>query len=354
MPNGKNVLNKENFSNIFLIAVILFSLWLCYLLIKPFLYQIIIAGILVSIFYPVYLKVLFWTRGRLALSSLIVCLLIFLLLIIPFSLFLYYLANEAIALYASLASYGAGNAIYQFFNSNFWQNVNVKAKDLIDVQKFLMDSVTFARGYIISGATSLITGVTNFVISLVIVFFTMFFMFIEGRTLLRRLMQLTPLSNRYDKLIWMKFRDVSYTTIVASFITAFAQAFVGAVGFLIVGLSPLLAGVLIFIFSFLPYVGTVIVWLPAAIYLFVIGKIWQGIFMVIWGVLVISLIDNFIRPILIKGKAQVHPMIIFFSIFGGISLLGIWGVIFGPLVIALASTVLHIYELQYSDVLENK
>jgi len=74
--------------------------------------------------------------------------------------------------------------------------------------------------------------------------------------------------------------------------------------------------------------------------------------MLIYGLLLISTIDEIVRPLLIKGKARVHPMIIFFSIFGGISLMGFWGVIFGPLIVALAFTILHIYEMQYSNVLE--
>lgn len=352
MANGNTTNSKERFSNIFIMALLLAVLYICYLLFKPFLFEIAIAAILVSIFYPLYLKVLFWTRGRLILSSLAVCLLTFLILVIPFTFFLYYLANEAISLYASLSASGTSNAISQFFTSNIWEQFNIQARELIDVQKFLMDSLTLARGYVITGATALITGISNFVISLLIVFFTMFFLFIEGRHLLRRLMELTPLSNKYDKLIWMKFRDVSYTTVVASFIVAFSQALVAAIGFTVAGLSPLLAAVLIFMFSFLPYVGTVVIWLPAAIYLLVIGHLWQGIFLLIWGGLVISLVDNFVRPMLLQGKTQVHPMIIFFSIFGGITLMGFWGVVFGPLIVALAFTVLHIYELQYGNILE--
>ena len=352
MANGTNKISKESFSNIFLLVILLGILYLCYLLFRPFLYEITIAGILVTIFYQVYLKVVFWTRGRLLLSSLVVCLFILLILIIPFTFFLYYLANEALALYSSLANNGAGNAITQFFSSAVWKNLNIQAKELIDVQTFLMDTLTIARGYVISGATALITGVTNLIISILLVFFCMFFLFIEGKRLMQRLMQLTPLSNKYDKLIWMKFRDVSYTTVVASFITAFAQSIVGVIGFTVVGLPPLLAAVLIFIFAFLPYIGTIIIWLPAAIYLLIIGQTWQGIFMLIWGACGISLVDNFIRPLLIKNKAQVHPMIIFLSILGGIGMMGFWGVVFGPLIVALAFTILHIYELQYREVLE--
>jgi predicted PurR-regulated permease PerM len=251
--------NKENFSNAFLLIIVVGILFLCYLLFKPFIKEIVISGILVTIFYPVYLKILFWTRGNLILSSLTVCLLILLIIIIPFSFFLYYLANEAINLYGSLANNGAGSAIYQFFNSQFWQNLNIQAKDLIDVQRVIMDTLTLVRGYVISGATALITGVTNFIISLVLVFFTMFFLFMEGRSLLHHLMHLTPLSNKYDKLIWMKFQDVSFTTIVASFLTSLSQALVSVIGFFIAGLPPVLGAVLIFIFSFFPYVGTAVI-----------------------------------------------------------------------------------------------
>jgi predicted PurR-regulated permease PerM len=352
MANGTNKISKENFSNIFLLVILLGILYLCYLLFRPFLYEITIAGILVTIFYPIYLKFVFWTRGRMFFSSLILCLLILLVLIIPFTFFLYYLASEALSLYASLTNNGASNAITQFFSSAVWKDLNIQAKELFDVQKFLMDTLTFARGFVISGATAVVTGITNFVISILLVFFCMFFLFIEGKRLMQRLMQLTPLSNKYDKLIWMKFRDVSYTTVVASFVTAFAQSMVGAIGFTVVGLPPLLAAVLIFIFAFLPYIGTVIIWLPAAIYLLIIGQTWQGVFMLIWGACGISLVDNIIRPLLIKNKAQVHPMIIFLAILGGIGLMGFWGVIFGPLIVALAFTILHIYELQYSNVLD--
>lgn len=352
MANGKIVTPQERFSNVFLIVILLGILYLCYLLFRPFIYEIVIAGILVTIFYPVYLKIVYWTRGRLVFSSLVLCLFILLILIIPFTFFLYYLANEAIALYASLTNNGAGNAITQFFSSDVWRNFKFQAKELVDVQKFLMDSLTFVRGYVISGASAVITGVTSLIISILLVFFCMFFLFIEGRSLLARLMQLTPLSNKYDKLIWMKFRDVSYTTVVASFIVAFAQATVGAIGFWIAGLPVLLGAMLIFFFSFMPYIGTVVAWLPAAIYLLIIGQTWQGVFLLIWGCFGISLVDNIVRPILIKGKAQVHPMIIFLAILGGISLMGFWGVVFGPLIVALAFTILHIYELQYREALD--
>lgn len=350
--NNNHSVAKKDFSNLFLVVILLGILYLCYLLLNPFLTEIVISAILVTIFYPVYLKLVYWTKGRITLSSLIICFLILLIIIVPFTYFIFYLAQQSLVLYSSISSPGINGGILSYLDAQVWQKLDFIDKDIFDVQQFVIDSVSTIRGYVIAGATSLVRQTSQFFVSLLLVIFTMFFLFRDGRGLLRRIMHLTPLSNKYDKLIWMKFRDVSYTTIVATFITSLAQAIAGAIGFIVVGLPGLLAGILVFIFSFLPYVGTAFVWLPAAIYLLIIGKVWQAVFLFFWGLIIISLIDNLLRPYLIKDKAQVHPLIIFFSIFGGIIVLGIWGIIFGPLVVALAVTILHIYELEFSKVLD--
>lgn len=342
---------QEKFSNIFLLVILIGILYLSYLLFKPFLKEIIIAGILVTFFYPVYLKLLFWTKGKISLSAFIICLLIFIIIIVPFSYFIFYLAQQALTAYTTLSPTINGGVV-EFFDAQIWQKLDFIDKNVFDVQQFIIDSVVTIRGYAITGASTLLRGTTQFVGSLLVIIFTMFFLFRDGRSLLHRIMHLTPLSNKYDKLIWMKFRDVSFTTIISTFVTSFVQAIVGAIGFMIIGLPGLLAGILIFIFSFLPYIGTAFVWLPVGIYLIVIGEVGKGVFLIVWGVIIVSLIDNLLRPYLIKDKAEVHPIIIFFSIFGGLILMGFWGMIFGPLIVALAVTILHIYELEYSKVLD--
>ncbi len=341
----------KRFSNLFLMVILLAILYLSYLLFKPFIKEIVIAGVLVTIFYPVYLKFLFWTKGRTSISALIVCLLILSIIIVPFSYFLFYIAQQAIKAYGAI-SFNLSGQIIEFFDAQLWNKLNIIDTGVFDLQKFVAESFATVNTWIILVATTLVKGTSQFFISLLIVLFTMFFLFRDGRVFLARVMKLTPLSNKYDKLIWMKFRDVSYSAIIATFVTSFVQAVIGALGFIVVGLPGLLAAILIFIFSFLPYVGTAFVWLPASIYLMVTGNIAQGIFLFFWGAIVISLIDNLLRPYLIQGKAQVHPLIIFFSIFGGIIVLGVWGIIFGPLIVSLAVTILHIYELEYSKVLD--
>jgi len=83
-----------------------------------------------------------------------------------------------------------------------------------------------------------------------------------------------------------------------------------------------------------------------------IGKAGSGLFIIIWGVLVVGLIDNVLRPVLIRGKVKIHPLFLFFSIIGGVAAWGFWGLIFGPIVLAIALTFIHIYEMEYEEILE--
>lgn len=170
--------------------------------------------------------------------------------------------------------------------------------------------------------------------------------------MLEKLMYLTPLPNKYDLEIFKKFKDVSYSTFVSTFVVAIAQGILGAIGFIIIGFPAFFAGIAIAFISILPYVGSVIITVPIAVYLLAIGNVWQGVFMLIWGLGVVANVDNLIRAYMIKGKSEVHPIFLIFSILGGIVLFGFWGVVIGPLVIALAITIIHIYELEYRGVLE--
>lgn len=104
--------------------------------------------------------------------------------------------------------------------------------------------------------------------------------------------------------------------------------------------------------SLIPYIGSSIFYVPAAIYLILTGQLWLGIFILVWCIIVVSNIDEIIRAHIIKGKSEVNPIFIVFSIIGGISLFGFWGVIVGPLIISLVITIFHIYELEYDEVLE--
>ncbi len=358
-------MEKQAISKYFLIFLIIAVVYFCYLIFKPFLGGLLIATILVTLFYAPYEQLVKLFRGRRNIASLVMCLLIILLIILPLANFLTYTAQRSVDAYGDAVEFinagGLDLIANKIVNSPVTSFISSLGFSREAIQAFLMSKVDLAKAWVtssagiltlVSGASGLIAGTANFLISIVIVIFSMFFFFVDGKKMVEKLMYWTPLPNKYDKAIFKKFKDVSSSTMMSTFVTAIAQGLIGAIGFLIVGFPIFFASIIMAFASIIPYVGTALIWAPIGLYLLAIGNIWQGVFIILWGAVVIGNSDNLIRAYLIKDKAEVHPLFIVFSILGGLSLFGFWGIIFGPLTISLAVTILHIYEMEYESVLE--
>jgi predicted PurR-regulated permease PerM len=220
------------------------------------------------------------------------------------------------------------------------------------LKSFISETVKKSNDLIVGGATNLVKGTANILASLLLIILTMFFFFTDGKDMLEKAMYWTPLPNKYDREIFKKFRDVSLYSMISTFVSGAVQGIFGGVGFFVVGLPAFFPGIFITLFSLVPYIGAGLIWAPVGVYLLIIGKVWQGVFLLIWGTLVVSNVDNLVRAYIVKSKAEVHPIFVIFSVLGGISLFGFWGIFIGPLIISIAVTILHIYELEYGEVLE--
>ena len=345
-------MQKHFLSRAFLILLIISVFYAVCRIFAPFFVDILAATILVTIFYKPYEKLLKLFRGRKNIASFVMVFLIALLVIIPLANFIVYTAQRSIDAYEGAKIYVGENNIGSTLESNLLDKINYLGLSSDTVKDALLGSAEQVKDSLAVGAGNLIVGTTNFILSLFLIILTMFFFFADGKKMLEKLMYWTPLSNKYDKEIFKKFHDVSVSTMFATFVTAIAQGLIGSLGFMIVGVPAFFPGIAMGFLSILPYIGSAFVWVPTGIYLLFIGKIWQGVFLLVWGGIVISNIDNLLRAYIIKNKAEVHPIFIIFSILGGISLFGFWGVIFGPLIISIAVTILHIYEMEYGQVLE--
>ncbi|PLX27642.1 hypothetical protein C0583_00170 [Candidatus Parcubacteria bacterium] len=357
--------NKNILSRVFLLGVLALVLFACFSIFKSFIGEFLIATILVTTFYGFYEKVVKLFRGKRMLASLAVCLLIIILIIGPLANMVAYSAQRLVNAYSKTEIYfnhdNLEMMVEKMVESPILANVLFFIDNKNEMKIYLLDKIDILRDWLLSGAmndvliansTSILAGTANTLASVVIVIFCMFFFFIDGEKMLDKIKYWTPLPNKYDKALFQKFRDVSYSTLFATFVTGIAQGVIGAIGFLIVGFPIFFASIAMAFASIIPYVGTALVWVPVSIFLLVTGQIWQGVFMLIWGTVVIGNSDNILRAYLIKDKAEVHPLFVFFSIIGGLSLFGFWGIVYGPLIISLAVTVMHIYELEYKDVLE--
>ena len=333
----------------FLICLVLICLVVLFLLFKPFIIEIIIATAIVSIFYSFYEKLakILWNKKYLA--SFIMCLLLLLIVIIPVTKIIIYASQKASIAYNSV------NEVLNkadFIKSGILDKLNINDSSEEIVKNFVVDITSNIRDWLLSGTTAIVKGTTSFIISLAIIILTMFFFFVEGKSLAKKIIVLSPLPNKYDLEIIRKFRVVSRTTFISVFVTAFVQGLLGSLGFLVISWPFIFVFVIMAFLSLIPYIGSSIFYIPAGIYLILSGQVWQGIFILAWCFIVVSNIDELIRAYIIKGKAEVNPIFIVFSIIGGIALFGFWGVIIGPLIISLAVTIFYLYELEYDGSLE--
>ena len=141
--------------------------------------------------------------------------------------------------------------------------------------------------------------------------------------------------------------------IIGGFLTGIIQGLVGGIGFAIAGIPNVFFWTAMMAFaSFVPLIGTTLIWLPASIILIASGDYTWGIFLLIWGLVVISVVDNLVRPYLVGGKAHTYPLLTFFVILGGIFTMGFTGIIVGPMVLMAFMAFLHIYEAEYVKVLK--
>jgi len=351
----------KNFTKSFLILLVVAVLYVAYLIFEPFLIEIVVAAILASIFYTPFKRLSIFLKGRRNLAAILMCLFLVLVIIVPSAKLISYAGQKSITAYTATASFFADHSVTDVFETDFVKNSPLRFLNLDKLnsgneafKSVILETSKNLSNTIIDGAAVVFKETTGFVVSLALIIITMFFFFVDGKKMLDRLMILSPLSNKHDEIIFRKFRKVSYTIFVSTFVAAIAQGVIGAIGFAIVGFPPFLAGVMIALLSLLPYVGSMIFYVPVGLFYLLSGDIWQGVFVLAWGMFVIGTIDNVIRAYMIKDEAEVNPIFVLFSILGGISLFGFWGVILGPLIIALMVTIFHIYELEFCSVLEGE
>lgn len=312
----------------------------------------IIAAILVTIFYKAYEKLATFLGGRNKTAAFLMCLILLILIILPTIQGLIYFAGKSSDVYVEAKEYFNNHSLSDVLDSPLLNRLGLseiyQGGDNDAVKNIFLDFLQKFSNQMVTGATAFVVGTTNFIVSLIFIILTMFFFFIDGKKMAHNLMHLSPLQNKYDKEIFKKFKEVSYTTIISTFVVAFFQGVVGGFCFAVVGFPGFLAGVIIALLSLLPYVGSSIFYVPVGIYYLLIGETLSGIWLLTSGFFIISIVDEFIRAWIIKGKAQINPIFIVFSVLGGISLFGFWGVVLGPLLVSVAATVLHIYSLEFA------
>jgi len=323
----------------FLLALVLVTIAFGWLL-RPFFAPLLWACIIAVLFQPlqIWLEHRWGQRPNLtALTTLMACVV---LVVIPVLLLLSSFIQEGIAVAQRVnageiqpgqyvdqvrAAFPAAQALLERFDISMDTVRQNAARAAVAVSQFMMQNALSAG-----------IGTANFILKLVLMLYVAFFLIRDGRALVEHLVVALPLGDERERLLFQKFAEVARATVKGNVLVAMVQGALGGLIFWILGLpAPILWGVVMAVLSLIPAVGAGLVWLPAAIYLYAIGSGISATVLLVYGILVIGLADNVLRPILVGRDTKLPDWMVLLSTLGGLSLFGINGFVVGPLIAVL-------------------
>lgn len=347
---------RENLFAAAFIVILLTLLWLVFSVLEPFWMDFMWALILALTLYPVFTRLKNWLRGRGTLAALILTLLILISLVLPGSFILLNLGQEAKDAYRALSKISfseKGLVIAQKIRNSglqpylerwgiqpeqtealLWNGISSGLKD---VPKIIGERVS-----------AIFKNLAIFVIHLLFVMVALFFFLRDGSRYALFIVGLLPLERPYQERAVSAFSNTVTAVVRSMFVTAFVQAILAGAGFSVAGLPvPILLGLLTAITSFIPFLGATSVWLPASIWLIIQEEFLRGIGLGLYGFFVISMIDNFIKPMIIGESTKIPVFILFFTILGGLQVYGVLGIFLGPIILSMGMAFLTIYREIY-------
>jgi predicted PurR-regulated permease PerM len=316
----------------------------------PFYGTILWGTIIALLFAPLYRWLLPRCKHRRTLAALATLLVVLVLVVLPLTLITAALAREAAGVYQRLQSGSMSPSLY--FHGVFealpgWVTALLNRFGLVDFDALLQRvTVVLTQGsqFIATQALAIGQNTFEFVFDLFITLYLAFFLIRDGEGLARDLRHALPLPPAQRSELFDKFAVVIRATVKGNLLVAALQGLLGGLAFWFLGIDGALLWAVVMVFlSLLPAVGAGLVWLPVALYFFTTGALWQGLALTAWGVLVIGLVDNLLRPLLVGKDTRLPDYLVLISTLGGMSVFGINGFVLGPAIAAMFVAVWHIY-----------
>jgi predicted PurR-regulated permease PerM len=207
---------------------------------------------------------------------------------------------------------------------------------IIQAQDWLVAAGKHVLQFLASSGGTFVLGALGTMISFLLMLFVLFFVLRDGPALAQKVVRMLPIEKRMRGKLWQHLTEVTRAVFMGIGVTALVQGMLVGIGFWITGLpSALVFGVLAALVALVPFIGTVIVWGPGALYLASLGDYGHAIFLTLWGTIAVGMVDNFLRPLLISGRAEVPTLAVFIGVMGGLQAFGFIGLFVGPIVLGL-------------------
>jgi predicted PurR-regulated permease PerM len=307
------------------------------------------ALIIAMLFVPGYRWLLPRVKNRRNVAAGLVMLLVLLVGVLPFALMTASLAREASTIYHRIDSgeLNPGLFLRGLFDAlPTWITALLERAGVADFEHLQLQATTaLAEGsqFIATQAFGIGLDTFAFVASLGVTLYLSFFMIRDGDELLKIVKSTLPIPQQYKCVLFDKFMTVVRATVKGSLLVAAIQGTLGGIAFSFLGVKGgLIWAVLMAFLSLLPLIGTSLVWMPVAVYFLLVGSAWKTLVLIIYGVVVHGLVDNFLRPILIGKDARMPDYVVMITTLGGMSVFGINGFIIGPTIAAMFIAVWHL------------
>lgn len=346
-------MKREQIFFIFTLLFTFIAFSFFYQILSPFLTSILWAIFLAIIFYPLFHRLKHFLKKREVLSAMLMTLLVILVIVLPFSLLIISLANEVVEVYHWVEETIKTGRLQTLLNETreipilkwIWERLN-QYFDLsqMDPLNLVLKNLQQVSTFLLNQSSKVFKGFSTFIIGFFFTLLSLYYFFKDGDRLFEKLKEILPIPLKERDLLILRFRDMVYATIYGGIIVAIVQGILGGVIFWILGISsPVLWGTAMAFLSFIPIGGTALIWGPAAILLLIQGAFLKGFILLGLGVFAIGMADNLLRPMFISTRTNIHPLLLFFTVLGGIQVFGLIGLVAGPLIATLCLTLIEIY-----------
>jgi predicted PurR-regulated permease PerM len=315
-------------------------------LLSPYLNYLFFALLLAYILHPLNS----WLQKRIgnrSICGLILIVLILVAIILP----TIFISTRLVREVRSTVSLVADSPQRQSYLDKLENFLKMWTDQEITLQTYRENLTEALKNFLVRAAPNFLGSVSDATVGLFIMFFVLFYLFRESEESFERLQALLPLAPNLKEKLIEEVKSVTWAVVYGQVMTGLIQGALGGIGFLIFKApNPFLWGFMMIIFSFLPLVGTALIWVPAGIFLILSGATFRGIGLLVWGGVLVTNVDNFVKPRLISGRSNIHPVTVLLGVLGGLKLFGFIGLVVGPLILALFIALARFYEEEYLGV----
>ena len=343
-------MHASRIQNILFFAIMALVFLLFLFLLRPFFFPIFWAAVISSIMRPLY-KLINGKLDRPNLSASVIFVIVAVIIILPGGIVGSLILGESMRMYESLDQDGGNIERIVGSITGLIKNNAYVARLHIDEQLWaekVSEAARTVANYVFVNLKDLTQNTFIFFIQFSVMLYTLFYFIRDGERFLEKAVRVFSLGEGREKVLYDRFVVTAKTTLKVTLIIGGIQGTLGGLIFWFTGIEgPLMWGLVMIFTAIVPVVGCSIIWAPAGVIMMIMGHMTNGIIILLFGILVISMVDHFLRPVLIGRDAQMHSLLVFLSTLGGLSLFGFSGFVIGPIIASLLLAIWAMYEEFY-------